>query len=152
MNAARSALSSASNETDPLRPEAASDRRPPDAACASLQHVAIQVRVFGPSVGVGKGMLMRKPGLGDRIQLTPSMLKVGPSKVGPSKVGPSHHAGAEAEAQEAQEGRAGVPADGQCEEGQTDGQCEEGQTDGQWMSLVVKQTFPSKVSKCYVHS
>ena len=120
-----------------------SDSRRPDAACVSLQHVAIQVRVFGPSVGVGKGMLMRKPGLGDRIQLTPSMLKVGPSKVGPSKVGPSkvgpsNNAGAEAEA-EAQEGRAGGPADGQCEEGQTD---------GQWVSLVVKQTFPSKVSTC----
>ena len=111
-----------------------SDSRRPDAACVSLQHVAIQVRVFGPSVGVGKGMLMRKPGLGDRIQLTPSMLKVGPSKVGPSKVGPSkvgpsNNAGAEAEA-EAQEGRAGGPAD------------------GQWVSLVVKQTFPSKVSTC----
>ena len=40
---------------------------------------ALQVRVFGPRVGVAKGMLVVKPGI-DRIQLPPSMMKVGPSR------------------------------------------------------------------------
>ena len=39
----------------------------------------MQVRVIGPRVGVGKGMLMRKPGI-SKIQLPPSMLKVAPSR------------------------------------------------------------------------
>jgi len=34
-----------------------------------------QVRVFIPSMGVFKGVLMRKPGI-TKIQLTPSMRKV----------------------------------------------------------------------------
>jgi RNA dependent RNA polymerase len=39
---------------------------------------ALQVRVFAPRIGVGKGVLMVKPGI-DKIQLPPSMMKVGPS-------------------------------------------------------------------------
>jgi hypothetical protein len=41
-------------------------------------NLAIQVRVFGPRLGVFKGMLCRKPGI-TGVQLTPSMRKVGPS-------------------------------------------------------------------------
>jgi RNA dependent RNA polymerase len=39
---------------------------------------ALQVRVFGSKIGIGKGVLMVKPGI-ERIQLPPSMVKVGPS-------------------------------------------------------------------------
>ena len=41
-------------------------------------NLAIQVRVFGPRLGVYKGMLCRKPGISG-VQLTASMRKVGPS-------------------------------------------------------------------------
>ena len=40
----------------------------------------IQVRIYGPRLGVVKGMLRRKPGI-QRIQLPPSMMKVPPSAV-----------------------------------------------------------------------
>lgn len=40
--------------------------------------LAVQVRIFGPRLGVYKGMLCRKPGI-HSIQLTPSMRKVPPS-------------------------------------------------------------------------
>jgi hypothetical protein len=49
-----------------------------DATSEALRLVAVQVRAIGPKVGVSKGMLMRKAGI-TRIQLTPSMVKVGPS-------------------------------------------------------------------------
>ena len=52
-----------------------------DEMCARLagpDAVAVQVRVFAPRLGVFKGMLMRRHGV-RRIQLTPSMRKVGPS-------------------------------------------------------------------------
>ena len=49
------------------------------AITAALKAVAVQVRVIGPQVGIGKGMLMRKPGI-KKIQLPPSMVKVGPSR------------------------------------------------------------------------
>ena len=39
---------------------------------------AIQVRIFSPKLGIFKGMLMEKPGI-NKIQLPPSMQKVGPS-------------------------------------------------------------------------
>jgi hypothetical protein len=39
---------------------------------------AVQVRVYAPSLGVFKGMLMARPGL-DRVQLTPSMRKAQPA-------------------------------------------------------------------------
>ncbi|KAK3253056.1 hypothetical protein CYMTET_37675 [Cymbomonas tetramitiformis] len=42
--------------------------------------LAVQVRVFSPRLGVFKGMLCCKPGIA-RIQLLPSMRKVGPSRV-----------------------------------------------------------------------
>ena len=42
------------------------------------KQLAIQVRVFGPQLGVYKGMLCVKEGI-KKIQLTPSMKKVGPS-------------------------------------------------------------------------
>lgn len=41
----------------------------------SEKYLAIQVRVFGPQIGIWKGMLCSKPGI-DRIQLPPSMRKV----------------------------------------------------------------------------
>ena len=50
-----------------------------DAVSEALRLVAVQVRAIGPKVGVSKGMLMRKPGI-TKIQLTPSMIKVGPSR------------------------------------------------------------------------
>jgi hypothetical protein len=40
---------------------------------------ALQVRVFAPHLGIAKGMLTRKVGI-DKIQLPPSMIKVGPSR------------------------------------------------------------------------
>jgi hypothetical protein len=43
-------------------------------------HLAVQVRVFGPQLGVWKGMLCRKPGIRG-VQLTESMRKVGRSVV-----------------------------------------------------------------------
>jgi len=45
-----------------------------------LSLVALQIRAFGPSIGVIKGVLMRKPGI-TKIQITPSMLKVPRSAV-----------------------------------------------------------------------
>ena len=42
--------------------------------------LAIQVRIFGPKLGVLKGMLFRKQGI-SKIQWPESMQKVGPSKV-----------------------------------------------------------------------
>ena len=50
------------------------------AMSVALRHVSIQVRVFGPKIGVAKGMLVRKPNI-TKIQLVPSMIKVGPSNV-----------------------------------------------------------------------
>eukprot|EP00934_Nitzschia_sp_Nitz4_P008980 Nitzschia sp. Nitz4//scaffold316_size20630//3027//5458//NITZ4_008655-RA/size20630-snap-gene-0.1-mRNA-1//1//CDS//3329547511//8970//frame0 len=41
--------------------------------------VSLQVRVFAPRLGIAKGMLMKKRGI-DKIQLPPSMMKVGPSR------------------------------------------------------------------------
>jgi hypothetical protein len=41
---------------------------------------SIQVRIYGPQLGVVKGMLRRKPGI-QKIQLPPSMMKVPPSIV-----------------------------------------------------------------------
>ena len=40
---------------------------------------AIQVRIFGPKIGVAKGLLMKKVSA-EKIELPPSMLKVSPSK------------------------------------------------------------------------
>jgi hypothetical protein len=40
---------------------------------------AFQVRIFAPMIGMAKGMLTRKLGI-DKIQLPPSMIKVGPSR------------------------------------------------------------------------
>ncbi len=42
--------------------------------------VALQVRILCPRLGLFKGMLIEKPGI-DKIQLPPSMKKVGPAKV-----------------------------------------------------------------------
>lgn len=67
----------------------------PELACA------LQVRVYSPKLGVFKGMLMRRPGL-ERVQLTRSMCKVGPS--------PSASAASRARAAGAVE--AGAPAEG----------------------------------------
>jgi len=41
---------------------------------------SFQVRIFGPCVGIAKGMLIKKIGI-TKIQLPPSMIKVPPSKV-----------------------------------------------------------------------
>jgi hypothetical protein len=46
---------------------------------ASTRADSLQVRIFGPSIGVSKGMLMKKSGI-SKIQLPPSMIKVGPSR------------------------------------------------------------------------
>jgi hypothetical protein len=40
---------------------------------------AFQVRIFAPKIGIAKGMLTRKLGI-NKIQLPPSMVKVGPSR------------------------------------------------------------------------
>jgi len=60
---------------------------PEDMLCSLLKNkllskrvVAIQVRVFAPSMGIFKGMLVRKHGI-NKIQLPASMWKVGPSRV-----------------------------------------------------------------------
>lgn len=45
----------------------------------NLDFPAIQVRIISPTHGWAKGMLILKPGI-SRIQLPPSMIKVGPSK------------------------------------------------------------------------
>ncbi|KAJ1619117.1 RNA dependent RNA polymerase-domain-containing protein [Pavlovales sp. CCMP2436] len=56
------------------------------AACAGAlepeRAAALQVRVFCPTLGVFKGMLMRRPGL-ERVQLSSSMRKVPPSRYPP---------------------------------------------------------------------
>ena len=52
----------------------------PSCAAAILKLVAVQVRVFGPRIGVAKGVLMRKPGI-TKIELPPSMRKLNPSLV-----------------------------------------------------------------------
>jgi hypothetical protein len=46
----------------------------------SPRNLAVQVRGFGPRVGIFKGMLVRKPNI-SRIQLPDSMLKVKPSVI-----------------------------------------------------------------------
>ena len=51
---------------------------PPPAISVALTLLALQVRIIGPRVGVGKGVLVRKPGI-SKIQLPPSMVKVAPS-------------------------------------------------------------------------
>ena len=55
------------------------DGQKPPAFTAALHHVAVQIRAFGPRIGIVKGMLVRKPGI-STIQLPPSMVKVGPSR------------------------------------------------------------------------
>ena len=46
------------------------------------KHLAIQVRIWAPLLGIFKGVLCRKLGI-EGIQLTPSMRKVGASKIAP---------------------------------------------------------------------
>ena len=46
------------------------------------KHLALQVRIWAPLLGIFKGVLCRKPGI-HGIQLTRSMRKVGPSKIAP---------------------------------------------------------------------
>eukprot|EP00854_Cymbomonas_tetramitiformis_P015234 gene15234-18018_t len=51
-----------------------------------LRKVAVQVRIVSPSLGIFKGMLFCKPGI-DRVQLPPSMRKVGASRQPPDAHG-----------------------------------------------------------------
>ena len=70
-------LKQIADEIDAMRKQAGQEQQP-SAIEAALNALATQVRVIGPRIGVAKGNLMRKPGI-TKIQLTRSMIKVGPS-------------------------------------------------------------------------